>query len=113
MDIQERLLQEIIDDLADNFRTGDSEILEDILEGVTDDALLMSNRYVKAVTDEAKEAQIIVLASNIKKATKAIYLQRGVEDVKSNSQSGLSNSYDNVMETMLNDIIKQNKRLLV
>ena len=113
MDIQETLLQEIIDDLAENFRTGDDEILADILEGVTNDALLMSNRYVKAGTEEGKEAQTIVLASNIKKATKSIYLQRGVEDVKRNSQSGLSNSYDNVMETMLNDIIKQNKRLLI
>ena len=113
MGMQETLLQEVINDLAENFRYGDDNILADILEGVADDALLMSNRHYKAVTEADRDAQLTILASNIKKATKAIYLQRGVEDVKSNSQSGLSNTYESVMETMLNDIIRQNKRLLL
>lgn len=113
MTIQETLRDEIIANLADNFRAGDEEILGDILEGVIDDALLMSNRKYKAVDSDSREAQIIVLASNIKKAVKTIYLQRGVEDVRSNSQSGLSNTYDVAMETMLSDIIRQNKRLMI
>lgn len=102
----------IISDLAENFRAGDETILQGIIEDVVDDALLMSNRDRLATSDELKEAQIDVLSSNVKKAVKTIYLQRGVEDVSSNSQSGLSNSYDVAMETMLRDIIRQNKRIL-
>lgn len=113
MTIQETLQNEIIANLAENFREGDEEILAEILEGVINDALLMSNRKYRAVDEESTEAQIVVLASNIKKAVKTIYLQRGVEDVRSNSQSGLSNTYDVAMETMLNDIIRQNKRILM
>ena len=69
----------------------------------------MSNRINKGNLDK----QLIALKSNIKKAVKAIYLQRGVEGVVSDSQSGLNNNYDDVMETMKKDIVKQNKRLYI
>jgi len=97
---------EIIDDLADNFVEGDEVILENILSDVMNDALLISNR-------NETEANIEVLKSNIKKACKTVYLQRGVEDVKSNSQNGLSNTYEIATETMMKDIIRQNKRRLM
>ncbi len=110
---QEELLEQIKADLSFNYRVGDDSVLNDILSDVIEDALIMSNRDVKAsVSDEAKAQQIKVLSSNIKKAVKTVYLQRGIEDVKSNSQSGLSNTYDDVMESMLRDIVRQNKRLL-
>lgn len=107
------LLTQIKEDLAQNYRASDDSVLDDILDDVIEDALIMANRDVKArVSSQAKEAQLTILSSNIKKATKTIYLQRGIEDVKSDSQSGLSNSYDDAMDTMLRDIIRQNKRLL-
>lgn len=100
------LLSRIVSDLGDNFYDGDTAVLTSILEDVIEDSLSMSNRNGKDL-----ESQLDVLSSNIKKAVKAIYLQRGVEDVKSNSMSGLSNTYEDVMEQMLKDIIRQNKRL--
>ena len=110
---REELLQQIIADLGDNYRETDDGILANILEDVIEDALLMSNRDVKAeASDEAMALQLKILSSNIKKAVKTIYLQRGVEDVKSNSESGLSNTYEVAMDRMLADIIRQNKRVL-
>lgn len=106
--MKERILKEIIRDLADNYRN-DIEVLDNLLDDVINDALFMSNRINKGNLDK----QLIALKSNIKKAVKAIYLQRGVEGVVSDSQSGLNNNYDDVMETMKRDIIKQNKRLYI
>ena len=106
--MKERILKEIIRDLADNYRN-DIEVLDNLLDDVINDALFMSNRINKGNLDK----QLIALKSNIKKAVKAIYLQRGVEGVVSDSQSGLNNNYDDVMETMKKDIIKQNKRLYI
>ena len=110
---KEELLQQIMADLGDNFTEQDTVVLGDILEDVIEDALLMSNRDAKAnASDEAMATQLKILSSNIKRAVKTIYLQRGVEDVNSNSQSGLSNTYDVAMERMLADILRQNKRVL-
>ena len=106
--MKERILKEIIRDLADNYRN-DIEVLDSLLDDVINDALFMSNRINKGNLDK----QLITLKSNVKKAVKAIYLQRGVEGVVSDSQSGLNNNYDDVMETMKKDIIKQNKRLYI
>lgn len=99
------LLEQITRDLAQNYRASDATILSDILDDVIEDALYISNR-----TNTSNNLKL--LRSNIKKAVKSIYLLRGVEEVKSDTQSGLSNTYDDVMETMLKDIIRQNKRLL-
>lgn len=111
---ESELLTQIKADLGANFYDGDEAILSSILSDVIEDSLLMSNRGKKAgASNSAKETQIGILASNIKKAVKTIYLQRGIEDVKSNSQSGLSNTYEDAMETMLKDIIRQNKRLFI
>lgn len=102
------LLEEIIADLADNYRN-DEDVLSSLLDDVINDALSISNRKFKS----DKESQILILKSNIKKATKAIYLQRGTEDVSSSSESGISNTYDKVIETMTLDIIRQGKRILI
>lgn len=105
MAIQDDILSEIEADLGANYKSEDSEVLTSLLTDVIGDALSMANR-------SESETNVTVLKSNIKKAVKAIYLQRGVEDVKSNSMGGLSNTYEDVMDMMLRDIIRQNKRLL-
>lgn len=106
--MKEKILQEIIDDLADNYMN-DKSVLASLLDEVISDALSISNRLHKI----DKEAQLKILKSNIKKAVKTIYLQRGSEDTKSRSESGISNSYDDAIETMKNDIIRENKRLFI
>lgn len=106
--ITDNLLEEIIDDLADNYRN-DEDVLSSLLDDVINDALSISNRKFKP----DKEKQILILKSNIKKATKAIYLQRGTEDVSSSNDGGISNTYEKVMETMQNDIIIQGKRVMI
>ena len=106
LDVFPQIRDEIITDLADNYVDGDEGVLESILTDVINDALSMANR-------SESEANIIVLCSNIKKACKTIYLQRGVEDVRSNSQNGLSNTYEVATETMMRDIIRQNKRRML
>ena len=114
MAVRENLLEAIVADLGPNYNSDDSAVLGSILDDVIEDALIMSNRKNRAnVSTSTFETQVTVLSSNIKKAVKTIYLQRGIEDVKSNSQSGLSNTYDDAMQTMLHDIIRQNKRLFV
>lgn len=106
--MKEKILNEIIKDLADNYRN-DKDVLETLLDDVIVDALSMSNRKFKI----DKEEQLTILKSNIKKAVKSIYLQRGAEDVSSSSDNGSSNTYEKVMETMQNDIIRQHKRILI
>lgn len=100
---------EIIAELGDMYDATDSAVLYDILDDVITDALYVSNRQYKSNRDD----QLTILKSNIKKATKTIYLQRGTEDVTSETQSGISKTYDIAMETMKQDIIRQNKRLLI
>ncbi len=96
------ILNEIKSDLADNFKSEDESIISNILDEVVTDALSLSNR-------KETNANLTLLKSNIKKATKSIYLQRGTEDVSSSSQIG---NKEKVIETMLHDIIRENKRLL-
>lgn len=95
--------------LGANYRQDDENLLGDILANVIDDCLRISNRQFKP----NREAQLEVLKSNIIKATTMIYLRRGVEEVNNSSQSGVSNQYADIMETTLNDIIRQNKRVLL
>ena len=103
-----KILNEIIKDLADNYRK-DGEVLNNLLDDVIVDALSMSNRKYKSDIDN----QLLILKSNIKKAVKTIYLQRGAEDVSSKSESGQSSTYDYAMETMQKDILRQNKRIMI
>lgn len=100
------ILNEIKEDLSDNYRNDDN-VLSAILDDVITDALMISNRGHKLDVDN----QLSILKSNIKKAVKTIYLQRGTEDVKSNGQNGLSNAYVSAVEEMGKDILRQNKRL--
>lgn len=103
------LLNSIKTDLDANYRNDDT--IDELFEEVLNDALFISNR--KKLYETNPEEQLIILASNIRKCVKAIYLQRGSEDVSSNSLSGISNVYDNAINTMKSDIIKQGKRRLI
>lgn len=107
---KEKLLESIKTDLNANYRN-DDEVLNDLFEEVLNDALFISNR--KKLYETSEEEQITILASNIRKCVKSIYLQRGSEDVTSQSLSGISNTYDDSIERMKADIIKQGKRRLI
>ncbi len=91
-------LEKIISDLDVNYRN-DEEVLKDILEEVSSIAFDISNNK-----DEKK------LFPYIKKAVKAIYLTRGGEGLQSRGEGSISNSYEDIMEKLRNDIIKSGLR---
>ena len=92
--------QKIIDDLGANYR-GDEEVLKDILSEVTSIASDISNNK-----DTEK------LFPYIKKAVKAIYLTRGAEGLKSRGEGSISSSFEDIIEELRNDIIKNGLRRL-
>lgn len=93
-------LQKIINDLGANYQN-DEEVLKDILEEVTSIASDISNNSNK---DR--------LFPYIKKAVKAIYLCRGAEGLQSRGEGSISNSYEDIIEKLRNDIIKNGLRRL-
>lgn len=101
-----RIIGEIKSSLGDNFKTGDDTILSNILEDMIIDALMISNR--KDTEDNLKK-----LSPEIKRAVMTIYLQRGTEDVQSQSVGGQSNSYMDAITTLQKDIVKANKRVVM
>lgn len=107
------LLSSIITDLGANYQESDSTLLGALLDEAVNDALIASNRIQYSNTQEGLEKQLDVLGSNIRKCVKSMYLIRGAEDVKSQSVSGLSSTYENAIETMTYDIIRSNKRVLM
>lgn len=92
-------IYKIIKDLSSNYRE-DKEVLQDIFEEVSSIASDISNRKKE---DEN-------LYPYIKKATKAIYLNRGAEGITSSSESGVTNSFDDIIEELRNNIIKNGLR---
>lgn len=98
------MLQEIKEDLAENFRTNDEGVLQNIIDNVTENALFISNR-------EDTPQNRNILKYEIKECVKGIYLQRGAEDISSLSESGRSSSYKDCMEQLRHHIIRNNKRL--
>lgn len=104
------LLVSIVADLGANYRDGDSEVLDMILEEVINDALFISNRLSLAEND--LENQINILSSEIRRCAKSIYLQRGSEDTTSQSLAGISSQFVDAKEKLKNDIIRGGKRLI-
>ena len=98
------MLEEIINELGDNYNSSDESVLEAILEEVTANALTISNRQNNI------ENQVL-LKQEIKACVKGIYLQRGAEGLNSLSERGISSNFNDCMEKMRNDIIKNGKRL--
>lgn len=103
------LLNSIIYDLGANYKDEDIDVITDIFNEVVDNALRFSNRQFKTNVEQ----QITILSSDIRKCVKALYLQRGTEDVKQQTQSGLSTTYTDALETMRQDIYKGGKRVLL
>lgn len=92
-------IDKIIADLGANYREEDKEVLEEILEEVNSIALDISNNK-----DKNK------LFPYIKKAVKAIYLCRGGEGLTSRNDGSISNSFEDIIDKLRNDIIKNGLR---
>ncbi len=91
--------EKIIADLGNNYRAEDSDILDNLIEDVTKQALFISNRK----TSDGLEFEI-------KEAVKSLYLLRGTEDVESLSESSKSAKYRDVMKKLRQDIVSNGKR---
>lgn len=93
-------IEKIIEDLGANYKDSDRKVLNNILEEVSSVASDISNRS----SDDKK------LIPYIKKAVKAIYLCRGAEGLQSTSESGTSSTFEDIIEKMRNDIVKNGVR---
>ena len=87
-------------DLAENYKDNNDSVLNDIYDEVSSIASNISNR------DKSDEK----LFPYIKKAVKATYLLRGGEGLLSLSQSGVSSSFEDIIDKLRNDIIKNGLR---
>ena len=92
------MLDDIIDDLGNNYNSADEDVLISIIERVTTVAQTLSNN-----TSEE-------LNPYIKTCVKAEYLSRGGEGLGSLSESGVSSNFTDNIEKMRNDIIKAGLR---
>lgn len=97
------MINEIINELGDNYNSDDRSVLEEILEEITTNALTISNC-------ENSAKNIEYLKREIKTCVKGIYLQRGSEGLENLSQSGINSSFNDCMDKLRNDIIRNGKR---
>lgn len=97
------MINEIINELGDNYNSDDENVLNNILEEVTANALTISN-----LEDNVKNQ--LYLKQEIKSCVKGIYLQRGAESLNSLSERGISSHFKDSMEKLRNDIIRNGKR---
>ena len=96
------MLEEIKKSLGANYKEDDEDVLIDILEEVTSIASNISNR----------NEQDKMLKPYIFKTAKAIYLNRGSEGLKSLNESGVSSTFEDNIEILRNNIIKNGIRRL-
>lgn len=92
----------IKNDLSENYKDSNDSVIMDIYDEVSSIASNISNR------DASDEK----LFPYIKRAVKATYLTRGGEGLQSLSQSGVSSSFEDIIEKLRNDIIKNGLRRL-
>lgn len=92
-------IDKIISDLGVNYKN-DENVLEDIVEQVSSIASDISNRP----KDDEK------LFPYIKKAVKAEYLARGAEGLISRNEGSISNSFEDIIDKLRNNIIKSGLR---
>ena len=98
-----KLLNNIKNDLADNYYDSDDTVLKELLDETIANAFFISNR--KETRDNLK-----LLLFEIKNCVKSLYLLRGTEDVKNLSESGKNASFKTPIEEMRDAIIKSGKR---
>lgn len=108
------LLNSIKVDLGANYYDSHNALVEQLLDEVINDALFISNRKYKVDSNNPSTlyAQLDILNSEIRRCVKTLYLQRGAEDVASQSMSGLSSSFENAKDRLRDDIIKNGKRIM-
>ncbi len=92
-------IDKIIVDLGANYREEDKEVLEEILVEVTSIASDISNKQ--------KEEKLFPY---IKRAVKSEYLARGTEGLTSRTEGSMSSSFENIIDTLRNNIIKSGLR---
>lgn len=97
------MLNEIISELGDNYNTEDNNVLQLILDEVTANALTISNREESTLNKE-------LLKREIKTCVKGIYLQRGAEGLNNLSERGTSSNFNDCIDKLRNDIIRNGKR---
>lgn len=97
------MINEIINELGDNYNSDDESVLNNILEEVTANALTISNLSNNIQNQE-------YLKQEIKSCVKGIYLQRGSDGLKSLNQSGTNSSFNDCIEKLRNDIVRNGKR---
>lgn len=95
-------VDKVIADLGANYKNEDREVLEEVLDEVASVASDISNR----------KSGDTRLFPYIKKAVKSIYLSRGAEGLGSRSEGSISSSFENIIETLRNDIIKNGLRVM-
>ncbi len=93
-------IDKIIADLGANYREKDYEVLHEILEEISSIASDISNRKI----EDNK------LFPYIKKAVKAVYLCRGGEGLSTRNDGSISNSFEDIIDKLRNDIIKSGLR---
>ena len=98
------MLEEIKTDLANNFRNGDDELLQEYIDRVTADALSISNR-------ENNQDNIDLLSTEIKQCVKGLYLQRGGEGNTGMTSGGTTSNFTNCLEDLRINIVKAGKRV--
>lgn len=96
------MLNEIKTDLGANFNTGDETILENYIDDFSVIALDCTNR---------PEGDTKV-NPYIKTAVKSAYLKRGDEGLKSSGIGGISSSYEDIVNKLREDLIKNGLRLI-
>lgn len=92
-------IDKIIADLGANYKEEDREVLEEILVEVTFTAYDISNKQ--------KEEKLFPY---IKRAVKSEYLARGTEGLTSRTEGSMSSSFENIIDTLRNNIIKSGLR---
>lgn len=95
-EIKIQLLLSVKGNLGANYGEENYEILSDILDDVTSIACNCSNR----------KSNDVKLFPYIKKAVKAEYLARGAEGLLSRSEGSISSTYEDILDKMRNNIIK-------
>lgn len=94
------MLDKIKENLGANYIENTDDILQDIIDDMTSIACNISNRK----KDDEK------LFPYIKRAVKAEYLARGAEGLTNRSEGSISSSYEDIIEKLRNNIIKNGAR---
>ncbi len=94
------MLDKIKNNLGANYKENTDDVLQDIIDDITSIACDTSNRQ----EDDEK------LIPYIKKAAKSEYLARGAEGLLSRTEGSESSSFEDIIDKMRSNIIKNGVR---